>query len=255
VRIVTPVSRAPWQYEIVGYSAGGHALEAFRFGSGPREILLIGGHHGGYEWNTILLAYAVADYFTAYPDEIPPGVTLTIIPVANPDGQLLVTGRRGRFNAADVALANTAVGRFNANGVDLNRNWECDWSPVGEWRGIAVSGGSAPLSEPENQALLAYVLANRPVLVIFWHSAVPGVFYGSCGGPPLPQTVTYGAAYAAAAGYDQSATFAAYSLTGDAANSLATLGIPSFAVELTNHTDLDLARNLRGVLAVIDRVP
>ena len=251
MRIVTPVSRPPWQYEVIGYSAGGHALEAFRFGSGPREVIFVGGHHGGYEWNTILLAYAVADYFAAYPEELPDDVTLTVIPSANPDGQLLVTGLRGRFSAEDVA-ADTFSGRFNANGVDLNRNWACDWAATGEWRGVAVSGGSAPLSEPENQALLAYIEDHRPVLVVFWHSAAPGVFSGRCGGPPLPETVTYATAYAAAAGYEQSDTFEAYAISGDAANTLAMLGIPSFAVELTNHSDLDLGQNLNGVLAVVD---
>lgn len=39
--------------------------------------------HGGYEWNTVLLAYERIDNFTAHPREIPDSEILHIIPCAN----------------------------------------------------------------------------------------------------------------------------------------------------------------------------
>lgn len=108
----------------LGTSAGGWPMVATQFGRGPTDIVFIGGIHGGYEWNTILLAYQAIDYFLAHPADVPPSVTLTIIPSANPDGQAFVTGGAGRFGAGEVAVETTA-GRFNDNGVDLNRNWDC----------------------------------------------------------------------------------------------------------------------------------
>src|SRR5690606_21258112 len=36
----------------IGTSAGGRAITARRLGSGDRVLLLVGGIHGGYEWNT-----------------------------------------------------------------------------------------------------------------------------------------------------------------------------------------------------------
>jgi len=74
-------------------------------------------------------------------------------------------------------------GRFNGNGVDLNRNWDCRWSPTGLWGTTEVSGGSAAMSEPETQGLAAFLTQPPMDAVVFWHSAVPGVFAGGCDGP------------------------------------------------------------------------
>ena len=40
-------------------------------------------------------------------------------------------------NAADTATApnTTGKGRFNANNVDLNRNFDCSWQATSSWRG------------------------------------------------------------------------------------------------------------------------
>jgi hypothetical protein len=51
--------------------------------------------------------------------------------------------------------------RANANGVDLNRNF--DW----EWR--AYDGGPAPFSEPETRAVAALVETVRPDVVVWVH--------------------------------------------------------------------------------------
>ncbi len=237
-------------YRLIGFSAAGHALEAFQLGRGGRHLLLVGGLHGGYEWNTISLAYQVIDYFTAYPGELPAGVTLTVIPSANPDGQLLATGRRGRLDNVIVA-GDTFAGRFNANGVDLNRNWGCGWETSAWWRDQPVNPGPAPFSEPETRALRDFSLDIRASLVIFWHSAAGGVFLGSCDGQVLDDTARLGEAYAAAAGYPLAVGFAAYPISGDAADYLTTVGIPAFAVELTDHHGTELGPNLAGLRAVL----
>jgi hypothetical protein len=41
---------------IIGFSFGGRPIEAYRFGVGEREYLIVAGIHGGYEGNTIALA-------------------------------------------------------------------------------------------------------------------------------------------------------------------------------------------------------
>ena len=91
-----------------------------------------------------------------------------IIPAANPDGQFLITGHNGRFAAADIPTdTDTIPGRFNANGVDLNRNWDCAWRETAVWRDEPISGGTRPFSEPESQNLRDFLLAQQPVLVVF----------------------------------------------------------------------------------------
>jgi predicted deacylase len=235
--------------EVIGRSTDGWPIEAYRFGDGDVHVALIGGIHGGYEWNSALLAYQMIDYFTGHPGRIPASLSLTVVPVANPDGLGAVLGHTGPFAPAEIGVVPRDT-RFNGNGVDLNRNWDCDWTPTGRWGVRVVSGGAAPFSEIETRILRDLITTEPMDAVIFWHSSVPGVYPGGCGGP-TPAARTLAETYAAAAGYPQYESFSAYQITGDASNWLASQGIPAIIVELTNHWDTDWEQNLAGVWAVL----
>ena len=234
----------------VGLSTTGEPIEAYRFGEGPNQLVLIGGIHGGYEWNTVLLAYHMLDYFAENPEAVPASISLVIIPVANPDGLKLVTGTTQRFSPADVA-ENTRPGRFNGNGVDLNRNWECNWLPTALWGQEQISGGDSPFSEVETQRLAEFLNDEATAGVVFWHSANNGVFAGGCTGRHAGSD-KLGETYATASGYPFQQAFTSYAVTGDATDWLSFQGIPAITVELNNHTDTDWEQNLRGVLAILD---
>ncbi|WP_420642507.1 M14 family metallopeptidase [Candidatus Leptofilum sp.] len=236
--------------QTIGYSANGRAIESYRFGFGSQSIVLVGGIHGGYEWNTIVLAYDMIDYFLANPDEIPSNVSLYIIPSANPDGQFTVTGVDGRFTAGDVS-GDIRLGRFNGNEVDLNRNFACDWQPEGVWGETVVSGGVAPFSEPETAALRTFFLRERPAMVLFWHSKADGIYVGSCENLFQP-SLEIAEQYGRASGYTVYEEFSAYHVTGDASDWLATQNIPSFTVELKTRSGTDWEMNLAGVLVLLD---
>src|SRR3989344_7245028 len=190
------------RYQLIGTSVEGRKIEAYSYGNGEKELLFIGGIHGGYEWNSVLLAYTFIDYFEANPDSIPTNLTVTVVPSLNPDGVYKVIGTEGRFEFADVPPNISAgFGRLNANTVDLNRNFDCKWQPEGVWRNNVVSAGSAPFSEPEIKAIRDFVLEHTPVAVVFWHSQANAVYPGECGGDILPETRDIMNAYAHAAGY------------------------------------------------------
>jgi len=239
---------------VIGSSVEERPLLAYQFKNGPNQVVIIGGLHGGYEWNSIQLAYAAIDYFTENPDAVPDSVTLHIIPSANPDGLALVAKNAGTTSAEDfvgLPLAETLPGRFNANQVDLNRNWDCKWYASAYWQDQWVSGGDEPFSEPETQALRDFLLEKSPAVVVFLHSAANGVFASGCGetfAPSLKAANVYGLA----AGYPVQARFSAYTVTGDAGDWLAQQKIPAFAVELTDHDSLDLTKNLAGMRALLD---
>ena len=234
----------------MGLSTGGYPLEVYRYGDGPIPVLLIGGIHGGYEWNTILLAYELIDFFELNPNFLSPQLTIYIIPSGNPDGQVRVVGHAGRFSAQDIK-GDTFEGRFNANGVDLNRNWDCEWSPEAFWRDTQLDPGKEPFSEVETRLLRDFILGLKPAGVIFWHSAYPAVFPGECNGPHEPSRVL-SEIYADSAGYPGLDSFTSYEVTGDSTNWLALQDIPSIEVELTNHQETDFDSNLKGVLGVLD---
>jgi predicted deacylase len=246
---ITPTTTRYSSQQRLGYSVQQRQIVAYRFGNGPTPIVFIGGMHGGYEWNTILLAYAAVDFLEANPSVVLPSATAYIIPSANPDGQFLVTGREGRFTAADV-VADPFQGRFNGNGVDLNRNWDCNWTADGRWRQETINAGTAPFSEPENQVLRDFMLQQRPAAVVFWHSAANGIFAAGC--PELYRPSRQLAEiYGHAAGYPVYDFFTSYAITGDASDWLATQGIPAITVELRNHQDLDWSQNRAGLTAVL----
>jgi hypothetical protein len=236
---------------IIGRSYGGRPILAYRFGAGPAALVFVGGMHGGYEWNSILVAYNVVDYLTAHPDTIPAWLRVYVIPSANPDGQALITGGEGRFAPADIVVADAFPGRFNGRGVDLNRNWDCLWSPQAYWRNQPVNPGAHAFSEPENVALRDFILDRQPGAVVFWHSAGNYAFAAGCGGVWQPSR-ELAERYASAAGYEVRGYTTAYPITGDAADYLAFRRIPAISIELSSHESLDWPQNLDGVLAVIE---
>ncbi len=252
--VETPKAAVPFSREAeFGRSVAGVPLVAHHFGTGTKEVVLIGGIHGGYSPNTSLLMYELIDWFTKYPEQVATDITLTIIPVLNPDGLKVVTGTTGRFTTDQMASALDLrkKGRFNANTVDLNRNFDCEWNKEAKWQDETVSGGATVFSEPESLAIKAYVEKTNPDAIITWYSAAGGVYASACGGTPSNETTELSTAYAKAATYEAFTSFDYYSLTGDMVNWFASNDIPAFSVLLTDHTNTEFTKNLAGVVAVM----
>lgn len=237
---------------VIGTSVEGRDITAYHYGSGSKELLFVGGIHGGYSWNTALLGYELMDYLAANPSIIPQNIRATVIPVLNPDGLNKVVGTAGRFAASDVSTSNETLkaGRFNANGVDLNRNFDCDWQAQGIWQHTTVSGGSKAFSEKESQAIKAYAEAHHPSAVVVWYSAAGGVFASSCSNGISSDTRTLMDTYAGASEYRAYDTFDFYEVTGDMANWLAGQNIPTVSVLLSTHQDTEWNKNKAGIEAV-----
>ena len=145
-------------------SAGGRSLSITQIGEGPHKIVLIGTVRGGENPNSELVVNRLQTHFAANLESIPPEVALYFIPVLNPDGR--AEGRR-----------------FNANNVDLNRNWDTpSWKSDTEQPGGTVrnSGGQRPFSEPETQALRDLLLnlqtegESVSVIAYHHHAGIPG---------------------------------------------------------------------------------
>jgi protein MpaA len=122
---------------------------AYEFtGSGP-EVLVLGGVHGD-EPEGICAANGLLEAFLK---EYRFNLNLTLVPCFNPEG----------------ALCNQ---RTNSRGVDLNRNL-----PTKDWTSKAAkpryNPGPTPNSEPENQALVAFLAERKPVWLLTLHSWFP----------------------------------------------------------------------------------
>jgi hypothetical protein len=239
---------------IIGKSVEGRNIVAYHYGTGDTELLLIGGVHGGYSWNTSLVAYETMDYLQANLTSIPANVRVTVMPVSNPDGLYKVTGKEGRFTASDVSPSQSVQvsGRFNANNVDLSRNFDCEWQANAKWQNKTVSGGSVVFSEPESLAIKNYIETQKPKGVVVWYSAAGGVYASKCGNTGiLPETSAITNLYAKASGYPAFQSYDFYATTGDLVNWLAKNGVPAISVLLTNHTDTEWTKNQKGIESLL----
>lgn len=250
-----PAAEDEGAVSIIGKSVEGRDIVAYNFGTGGTNILFVGGIHGGYEWNTSLVAYEMTEYLKNNPEIIPENIRVTVIPVLNPDGLSKVVGTAaGIFNAADITASQAVQvsARYNAHTVDLNRNFDCDWQSSGKWQNITVSGGSAAFSEPESLAVKTYIEDQKPVAVVVWYSAAGGVFASNCHNGVLPETNILTDLYSKASGYPAYDNFDFYEITGDMVNWLAKENIPAISVLLTNHIDTEWAKNQKGIEAVLN---
>lgn len=236
----------------IGRSAEDRPIYAYVIGDGEHDVAVIGGTHGGYEWNTVLLAYRLMTYFAVYEEVLPENLTLHIIPSLNVDGIMAVTGKEGLFATTDLS-DDTLVGRLNGKGVDLNRNWDCDWATQGKWGDQDVSGGEEPFSEPESRAMRDYLLKNEIEVGVWLHSAAGLVIPSGCQNEDHEPSKRAAALYGEAAGYPVGG-FTAYQISGDAGSWLSQQDIASITVELSDHKNLEFGRNLRGLLALFEEI-
>ncbi len=229
----SPLPRAAASGErwTIGRSVRGRPIDVYRFGRGTAHVAVIGGIHGGYEGNTVKLVQQMVRYFQDHPREVPAGVTLYLVPNANPDGYA-----RG---ASD-------DGRLNGNGVDLNRNWDHNWQEYSPWWGNhTMYGGSSPFSEPETRALRDLIAGREIAAAIFYHSR--GGFVTN------PQhdaaSAKLARCLAQATGYDLGGSSSlGYRVTGDAGSYLRGQGVAAVDIELSDHEDPEFERNIVGLL-------
>lgn len=199
--------------------------------------MLVGGIHGGYEFNTVRLMSRTIEYLAEDPSMVPPEITLYVIPNMNPDGSM-----RG---------PNVERGRPNARGVDLNRNWDHAWQAQG-WHGTRkVSAGSMPFSEPETVAVRDFIVKHDISAAVFYHSAFGAVFNGH--GIADTQTVELAAVMARATGYLHLPDGIPNQLTtGNAIDHLtSTAGVTAVEVELRTRNDIEWLPNLAGIRAFL----
>jgi hypothetical protein len=224
--------------EAIGYSQGGLPLMVYRLGDGPNLVPVLGAQHGGPEINTSRLTQSLMDYFTQNPTEVPGAVTLAFMPETNPDG--IAAGTR----------------RF-LSGVDPNRNWGGpSWDTDGydsNGRFERGLGGPEPFSEQETRALADFVLRQRPIMVVNYHSAGGFMFGGrdGIGGVLADAYERASGYYRPAPGSGSGPRLLGYRASGTTSGWLSEQGINGIFIELSTPADAELSRNLAGMKAML----
>ena len=164
---------------VLGHSVRGRPLWGVHLGppQGKAPQVMIQAQIHGNEWIGTELCLALLEHLGQHG---PPRKTgLWVLPILNPDGYERTLRR--------VQHAVAALGRRNANGVDLNRNW-----PVGFYNkgGGFFSGsrsglspyyrGPYPLSEPETRTLARVVKEENIRASVSLHAYGAFVGYPPC---------------------------------------------------------------------------
>jgi len=241
--------------EKIGTSVEGKDIVAYQYGTGSKELLFVGGIHGGYSWNTSTVAFDLIRYIEDNEGKISEDIQITVIPVLNPDGLSDVApDYESGVVASDISAtqAEKVAARFNRNNVDLNRNFDCEWQENAKWQSRDVSGGTQAFSEPEARAIRDYVEESNPEAVVAWYSAGGGVYSSNCRNGVLPETTILTNLYAEASGYQAYEEFDFYATTGDFVNWLAREEIPGISVLLTTHDGPESSKNIKGFQALLN---
>ncbi len=173
--------------EEIGKSLEGRPLYIVRISAVQKEqepppaILFLGTHHAREHLSTevplFLIKHLVENY--GRNEEITAAVNnkeIWIMPMVNPDG--------ADYDVQDPPYKWWRKNRREENGktfgVDLNRNYSFKWGGGGssDWRYSQTYRGTEPFSEPETQAIKAFVEAHKNVSIILsYHSFSELVLY------------------------------------------------------------------------------
>ena len=229
---------------IIGFSLAGRPIEAYTFGVGEEEYLIVAGIHGGYEWNTVALANELITHINENPGVIPTDATLYIIRNMNPDGE-------SRDHGVD--------GRVNNNGVDLNRNfpsenWTEEWDRDGCWIYRPTTGGAYAGSEPETRSVMSFIRSHKIDAMISYHSAALGVFPG--GVPWEEPSKRLAKALSKATGYPYPPIDTGCEYTGTLADWAVENGVGAAVdMELRDHKNTDFEENLKALQVLLNFQP
>ncbi|MBN2138193.1 MAG: DUF2817 domain-containing protein [Sedimentisphaerales bacterium] len=138
------------QHHIVGSSVNNTPIMAQVFGQGDSVTLIIGGIHGNEPAGTPLVK-KLAQYIRLYP-ELANGRTIVLLPNVNPDGMAKGT-------------------RYNANNVDLNRNF------AAPNRVNTATTGHSALSEPESRVIERLIRQYAPDRIVATHQPLACIDY------------------------------------------------------------------------------
>jgi N-acetylmuramoyl-L-alanine amidase-like protein/zinc carboxypeptidase len=204
---------------VIGHSVAGRPIRARRIGAAgaPIAMLVVGSIHGDEGGGKAVVARLRGM-------RPPRGTAIWLVDDANPDG----------------AAAGT---RQNANGVDLNRNFPYRWRAMGRPFDTYYPG-AGPASEPETQALLAFVERVRPRVTLWYHQALTMVVRS--GGDAALQRL-----YSARSGLPRRA-LPAYRGTVSSWQNRTFPGDTAFVVELPGGrlSAAEIARNARAARAL-----
>ena len=211
----------------VGRSVLGREITALCIGNPTGATLFVGATHG-LEWLTTLLLFRFCENLLEAMrtggkvsdidvNKALKNRSLAIIPCLNPDGvEIALLGEEGACELAGcvrkIAGGDYSRWQANANGVDINHNFDAGWQTLKEMEiksGITAPaptryGGTHPNSEPETRAATTFCLTYQPRTLYSMHSQGEEIYY-SYGSHTPERSRLMARILAASSGYEATA--------------------------------------------------
>lgn len=208
----------------IGKSVCGRDIMAYSLGNYKNIVLFAGAFHA-QEWLTglVLLRFLEKVCKAVKEDKNISGVDisaslfskgLTIVPCVNPDGvEIVLNGAESAGNLEEF-VRNVSGNDFtkwnaNANGVDINHNFDAGWEILREMESkagifgpsVRQYGGYAPHSEPETQSLVKFC-ERHPVDHAFAIHSQGEEIYWSYGENTPENSLTMANIFSVCSGYE-----------------------------------------------------
>ncbi len=178
----------------IGETVMGREIPCVKIGRGKKHIVINGAHHG-LEYitsaflmsfikkycgsllnNEKILGFDVVSFF----DEI----TLYIVPMLNPDGVDIAVNGLNITNPWHRRLISLVgihsfqkVWQANANGVDLNHNYDADWKMTVDSPSPTKYGGEYAFDQPESSHMAKLIRDVDCNLLLCFHSQGKEIYY------------------------------------------------------------------------------
>lgn len=192
--------------ESIGTSVQDRELTMMKVGKGVAKACIVGGIHARESVSISYVMRCVEEFCAAYESEsgmfggydmknLLNSYTLYIVPLSNPDGLEIISGRDTpdvtvtyRLDKTTGKLMTLSDYKANANGVNLNRNFPLLWDRVDTkcpTPDPSSYKGTAAASEPETQALMALCEANDFMWMVSVHVRGDCVYWSDTENPSV----------------------------------------------------------------------
>jgi g-D-glutamyl-meso-diaminopimelate peptidase len=185
------------QVKKMGKTPFGRNIYAVHLGTGKKNVLLIGAHHGR-EWLTSMLLMNMLESYAAayekhqaigpYSANILNDVSIWFVPMLNPDGvsiqqnqiQSFPMDHQKQLLAMNEGMKDFIRWKANGMGVDLNRQYPAGWNEIPykpEAPSFQFYKGKIPLQEVEVASLVQFVQKIKPRAALSYHTAGREIFW------------------------------------------------------------------------------
>ena len=171
---------------IIGKSTLGEDIVCFEIGQNKKKTILVQAGIHAREYITCFLLINVIDYLK----NIEIDGRIFIIPLLNPDGVRIclegyefINEQRQREIVKNILkTTNKKLYKANANGVDLNVNFDCVWGKGSQntTKGPDYQNfiGYYPNSESEVISIIDFTKKVNPLITLSYHSKGEVIYYG-----------------------------------------------------------------------------